>query len=244
MFVDARAMKPEFDAPESARLHSVYGRRDANPAVQARYGPFNPANLFICQQRQREVLALLRKHGLHTLDGQDILDVGCGAGDVLVEFLGYGAAPACLHGVDLLSARLTKARARLPNSALSRADAQSLPYPDDTFSVVLQYTAFSSILDDEVRQNAASEMLRVMKPDGLILWYDFWLNPVNPETRGIKQKEVRHLFPSCRFDFHRTTLAPPVTRVLAKHSLLLCYLLERIPLMCTHYLVAITKRGA
>jgi ubiquinone/menaquinone biosynthesis C-methylase UbiE len=190
------------------------------------------------------VLALLRKHGLHTLDGQDILDVGCGAGDVLVEFLGYGAAPACLHGVDLLSARLTKARARLPNSALSRADAQSLPYPDDTFSVVLQYTAFSSILDDEVRQNAASEMLRVMKPDGLILWYDFWLNPVNPETRGIKQKEVRHLFPSCRFDFHRTTLAPPVTRVLAKHSLLLCYLLERIPLMCTHYLVAITKRGA
>ena len=234
-------MKSEFDAPESARIHSVYGRRDANPAVQARYGPFNPADLFIFQQRQREVLALLRKHGLHTLDGQDILDVGCGAGDVLVEFLGFGAEPACLHGIDLLSGRLAKARARLPRSAFSCADAQSLPYPDSSFNVVLQYTAFSSILDDEVRKNIAAEMLRVLRPNGLILWYDFWLNPVNPETRGIKRTEVRGLFPSCRFDFRRVTLAPPVARSLAKHSLLLCYLLERIPLLRTHHLVAITK---
>jgi len=231
----------DLNASESARIRSVYGRREANPAVQDMYGPFNPGELFSIQQRQREVLSLLRKHGLNPLAGRNILDVGCGTGEVLIEFLGFGAEPTCLHGVDLMHGRLAKARARLPHSSLSCADAQSLPYPDHSFSVVLQYTAFSSILDDRARGNVAAEMLRVLRHDGVILWYDFWLNPGNPETRGIKRREIRRLFPSCRCDFRRVTLAPPVARSLAKHSLLLCYLLERIPLLRTHHLVAITK---
>ena len=41
----------------------------------------------------------------------------------------------------------------------------------------------------------AEEMVRVLrKPDGLIVWYDFWLNPTNKQTRGIRPTEIKKLF--------------------------------------------------
>jgi len=85
-------------------------------------------------------------------------------------------------------------------------------------------------------------MLRVLKPDGLIVWYDFHVNnPKNRDVRGVKKQEIRELFPACQIELRRATLAPPIARTLASYSWLLCYLLERIPLLCTHYLGAIRK---
>ena len=44
----------------------------------------------------------------------------------------------------------------------------------------------------------------------------FWLNPTNPQTRGVRPAEIRQLFPGCSFKFERITLAPPITRRLAR----------------------------
>jgi hypothetical protein len=82
-------------------------------------------------------------------------------------------------------------------------------------------------------------MRRVLKPGGLLLWYDFWLNPLNRQTRGVRPSEIRALFPNCRYTFRRVTLAPPVTRWLAPHSWLSCYLLENLRVFNTHYLAII-----
>ena len=226
---------------ELDRIRRAYAERERRFAGRDTYSLFNPGNLFIVQQRQRAVLSLLRQHGLYPLAGRRILEVGCGKGGVLLQFLSFGAEPACMHGIDLVAERLSEARCWLPHVGISCADGQWLPYPNGSFDLVLQYTVFTSILDNGVKQNVAREMLRVLKPDGLILWYDYWLNPINPDAQGIKPKEIRHLFPSCQFEFHRLTLAPPLTRVLAKYSWLICYLLEKIPLFCTNYLVAIKK---
>jgi hypothetical protein len=85
-------------------------------------------------------------------------------------------------------------------------------------------------------------MLRVVKPRGVILWYDYHVNnPWNPDVRGVKKQEIRHLFPGCRVDLQRLTLAPPLARRLAPYSFLLCCLLEKIPLLCTHYLGVIRR---
>jgi hypothetical protein len=46
----------------------------------------------------------------------------------------------------------------------------------------------------------------------MILRYDFRLNPTNPQTRGIRPKEIKRLFPGCAFEFHKITLAPPLAR--------------------------------
>jgi len=166
---------------------------------------------------------------------------------VLTEYLGFGASPENLFGVDLLFDRLLHAHHRLPGSGFSNADGQSLPYASNTFDLVLQYTAISSILDPGIRRNICADMLRVLrnpdpasgKPGGMILWYDFWLNPVNPQTRGIRPAEIKRLFPNCSYEFHRITLAPPIARRIVPLSWMLALFLENLKIFNTHYLVAI-----
>lgn len=228
-----------------ARLRTEYAERQQRPALSALYSPFNAANLFALQQRQRAVLPLLERHGFNPLDGKAVLELGCGQGGVLLEFLGYGTRPARLHGLDLLPDRLERARSQLPHLPLSCGDGRRLPYPAGTFDLVLQFTAFSSILDDGVKAALAQEMVRVVRPShGLILWYDFWLNPTNPQTRGIRPAEIRRLFPTCRVEFQRITLAPPLARRVAPVSWLLAGLLEKLRLFNTHYLAAIRVENA
>ncbi|MFH1963403.1 MAG: hypothetical protein ABIJ30_11135 [bacterium] len=57
----------------------------------------------------------------------------------------------------------------------------------------------------------------------------------------VEKKKISRLFPDCTFDFHRITIAPPITRLLAPYSWLLCYLLEKLKLLNTHYLIAIWR---
>ncbi len=232
------------------RLRNEYEHRKHRFAESDLYSLFNRANLFIVQQRQREVLAVLKRNGITDLSNLRILDMGCGAGGVLTEHLGFGASPENLMGVDLLFDRLLHAHHILPSSGFANADGQSLPYSSKTFDLVLQYTAISSILDPEIRSNICADMLRVVRspdpasgrPGGMILSYDFWLNPLNPQTRGIRPAEIKRLFPNCHYEFHRITLAPPITRKLAPISWGLCLLLESLKIFNTHYLVAIRPK--
>jgi ubiquinone/menaquinone biosynthesis C-methylase UbiE len=148
-----------------------------------------------------------------------------------------------MHGADLLTDRLANAQLRFPGVRFVLADGQTLPYRNGQFDIVLQYTMFSSILNSTIKVNIARDMLRVVKkPNGLIIWYDFWLNPVNPHTKGIRKAEIKQLFPNCDFTFRRVTLAPPISRKLITLSWGLCELLEKVKLLNSHYLVAIRPK--
>jgi ubiquinone/menaquinone biosynthesis C-methylase UbiE len=222
------------------RLRAEYTDRERRLAGSDIYSVFNPANLFIIQQRQRNVLRLIRQKGFFPLKGKAILEVGCGNGGILQEYLIFGAVPDFLCGCELLPNRARQARKCLPHQVLlSCADGQFLPYPNRQFSLILQYTVFSSILDDEVKATLAREMLRVIQPGGMILWYDFWLNPTNPQTRGIRPAEIRQLFPNCSYEMHKITLAPPLARRIVPLSWGLALLLESMKIFNTHYLAAI-----
>jgi ubiquinone/menaquinone biosynthesis C-methylase UbiE len=221
------------------RLRVEYANREQKFANSVIYSPLDPSNTYYRQQLERHVLRVLNQEGFNPISGFSILDVGCGSGGILLNFLSYGSQPESLHGIDLLSNRLREAKKFLPHLPFVCADGQNLPYPEDSFDIVLQYTALSSILDNRVKKNVAREMLRVLKQSGMILWYDFWLNPTNKQTRGIRPKEIRLLFPRCNFDFHRITLAPPISRRLVPISWGLAFLVEKLSLFNTHYLVAI-----
>jgi len=108
----------------------------------------------------------------------------------------------------------------------------------------LQSTVFSSILDNQLQSQIAREMLRMLKPQGAILWYDFFVdNPKNPSVRGVGARQIRVLFPDCEFTFRRVTLAPPLARALAWHSWLFCEFLASLRILNTHYLVLIRPKG-
>ena len=205
------------------------------------YSLFNQAQLFTIQQRQRAVLKSMRCNGFYPLGEKRILELGCGSGGVLLETIGFGGTARNLHDAELIFDRAQMAHHTLSSLTLTCADGQNLPYSTASFDLSMQFTVLSSILGDEVKVNVAREMLRVTRLGGMILWYDFWLNPTNPQTRGIRPAEIRHLFPNCTYEFHKITLAPPLARCIVPVSWMLALLLEKIKIVNSHYLVAIRK---
>jgi len=94
-----------------------------------------------------------------------------------------------------------------------------------------------------MKKKIAEEMLRVLKADGFILWYDFRMNnPKNPDVKRVKKKEIYELFPNCEIYLKRITLAPPLTRLIAHHSQFVCYILEKLKIFNTYYIGVIKKR--
>ena len=189
------------------------------------------------------MLALLSRYGFADLQSKTILDVGCGTGHWLRDFIKWGARPENVIGIDLLSDRVIRARRLCPPAVhIQCASAAELPFANGTFDLVLQSTVFTSILDFDLKRRVATEMMRVVKPEGFILWYDYHVNnPWNDDVRGLKRKEMNRLFLSCRIELWRITLAPPLARWIAPRCWLLACLLEKIPLLCTHYLGVIRK---
>jgi hypothetical protein len=60
-------------------------------------------------------------------------------------------------------------------------------------------------------------------------------------VRGVKKQEISQLFPGCLIQLQRTTLAPLLLRLLAPYSWLACYILGKVPWLCTHYLGVVRK---
>jgi ubiquinone/menaquinone biosynthesis C-methylase UbiE len=227
-------------ASEEARIRAAYARR---PKQDPRYSFANPTHVFQRQERERSALELLRRHGGMPLLGKSVLEVGWGTGGWLLDFVKWGAEPEDVTGVDLLPDRVALARRRCPQGVtVGCVSGAALPFPGETFDIVLQATMFSSILDPGTRRQVAAEMLRVVRREGFILWYDFHVNnPWNRDVRRVTKAEIGNLFPACRIELRRVTLAAPLARRLVPWSWLASYLLTRIPLLCTHYLGVVRK---
>jgi len=227
---------------ETDRIKQVYEKRKEKVSSQL-YSFFNPAHLFMIQRREWELLNLLKKFEINSLEDKKILDIGCGTGSILRNFIQYGANPENLYGIDLLPDRIETGRKINPNINFSCGDASKLPYQNENFDIVMQFTVFTSILDNRMKKEIAKEMLRVLKADGIIIWYDYFMdNPKNPDVKGVRKKEIYEIFPGCSIHLKKITLAPPITRALAPYSTFICFLLEKLKIVNTHYLGIIQKK--
>ncbi len=102
-----------------------------------------------------------------------VLDIGCGTGRTLHQLA--RAHPAMrLYGVDLSPAYVKIARKRLRDVAeisLAVDNGEALPYADATFDAVTSTYLFHE-LPRNARRNVVREMLRVVKPGGLVVIED------------------------------------------------------------------------
>lgn len=218
---------------EEQRIRAVYaGRTDT-----AKYSWFSSGQQLMLHGAARALLDALRRAGMSQLDKVRVLEIGCGSGHWLRELVQWGVRPDHLAGIDLIAERLGDARARCaPGVSLAAASAAVLPFADGAFDIVLQSTVLTSVLDATVRERIAAEMVRVLRPDGLVLWYDFLVdNPRNRDVRGVDRRELSRLYPGWQLDVRRVTLAPPVARFLAPRLWAVAAALSAIPFLCTHY---------
>jgi SAM-dependent methyltransferase len=228
-------------ADELTRIRAEYDRRRREiPA--GFYALSRPANLFIRHGQERALLAGLDGAGFVPLGERRVLEVGVGDGQWLETFLRFGARMEHLAGIDLDADAIATTRARYPSADLRAGDAAALPWASGSFDVVFQSTVFTSILDEGSRRAVAAEMTRVLRPGGLVVWYDFvYDNPRNHNVRGVKPHEIRALFPGMRAAFQRATLAPPLARWIAPRSWALATVLESARLLNTHCLAVLVK---
>ncbi len=204
------------------------------------YAHLSAAERYIHESRDTAFLALLRNNGITGLSGLRVVEVGCGSGSLLRTLLGHGADAERLTGIDIDAAWVGGAGQSAAGVAVAVADAAALPYRNETFDLAFAFTSLSSMLDAEVRRAAAAEVLRVLRPGGLLVVYDFWINPFNRRTRPVSAAELRRLFADTTVEIERVTLAPPITRALGGNPGL-CHVLERLPALRTHLLATVRK---
>jgi SAM-dependent methyltransferase len=103
-----------------------------------------------------------------------LLDCGCGPGSITLG-LAAAVAPAETIGVDR-SARaieLASARAKeqgIANATFREADVHALPFENETFDAEFAHALLQHLPDP---QRAVDEMVRVLKPGGVIALADF-----------------------------------------------------------------------
>jgi len=207
------------------------------------YSPLHPAAFFMIQRRQREIRRILATAYPDGVENVRLLETGCGNGQWLAEFQTFGFMPDKLAGIELDGKRADFAKLRILGADIRHGNAAELPWKEESFDIVFQSTVFTSVKDPETRKKIASEMKRVCRKDGFILWYDFvYDSPKNPDVSGVGKKEVSSLFAPWKCEFKKVTFAPPLTRAIAPYSVLTADILETLlPFLRTHIIAVIRQ---
>ena len=106
-------------------------------------------------------------------------------------------------------------------------------------------TIFSSILDRGMADNVASEIVRVMRPGGALLWYDVRYDSVsNASVKGVGHARIRNLFPALHGSLRSVTLLPPLARRLGPATGVLYPTLASLPPLRSHLVGLLRKKPA
>jgi ubiquinone/menaquinone biosynthesis C-methylase UbiE len=169
-------------------------------------------------QRHYELVA----HDIATYGAaESILDIGTGPGRLLIE-LSKEFPDAALVGMDISPAMIKQAKKNIKplvcqnNIELHLANANDLPYADETFDLVVSTGSLHHWKDPI---HAFSEMHRITKADGHVLMYDL----VRKIPKAIRQ-EIHSRFGGFRFvllwlhSFEEPFFSPKEMEALGRNS--------------------------
>jgi SAM-dependent methyltransferase len=220
--------------------HRYSRRKKLDPTL---YSPLLPAVMMMSQEKMRAFIRWVNFAKLVPLSEKKLLEIGCGSGADLLFLILLGFRPDNLTGIDLLEDRAYEARKRLPAATnIIIGDALEATLPEEYYDVVTASTVFSSILDDSFQQKLAARMWSLLKAGGGVLLYDFvYNNPRNQDVRGVPHRRIKELFPYGIIHSWRLTLAPPISRCVAKVHPIFYTLFNLMPFLRTHMLSWICK---
>jgi len=122
---------------------------------------------------------------------KDVLEIGCGMG---TDAINFGRAGARYTGVDLTEVSIEMVRRRFEleglNASLKVADAERLPFEDNSFDLVYSHGVLHHTPDT---QRAVNEVRRVLRPGGtamVMLYhknsYNYWINIMTLRRIGVR----------------------------------------------------------
>jgi arsenite methyltransferase len=144
--------------------------------------------------------------GLDLRGDEDVLDIGCGRGAVLIP-AAHRLPRGRATGADIwrLRDQTGNSRAAAERNAMvegvservefAEADARDLPFPPGSFDVVLSNLALSNIRGGDERARALREAVRVLRPGGQMRVVDEGADRYAPVLRdaGCVDVDVRRL---------------------------------------------------
>jgi len=172
------------DAVATVRANRSWWDRDAD-AYHREHGEFlGDADFVWCPERLREQDA----HLLGEVRGRRVLEVGCGAAMCSRWLAGQGAEPVAF---DISAGMLRHARLASERSGVAvplvQADAQFLPFRNNSFDIV--FTAFGAVPFVEDSARVMREVARVLRVGGRWVFATThptrWAFPDDPGPDGL-----------------------------------------------------------
>ncbi|HZY45988.1 MAG TPA: class I SAM-dependent methyltransferase [Anaerolineae bacterium] len=128
--------------------------------------------------------------------GMQVLDVGCGRGEILRHVTKLGARA---YGIDYAEVAVKLSREATKDEAtpigVYRTDAKRLPYPDNMFDRALMFDVVEHLFPWELNASL-SDIYRILKPGGMIVvhtapnrWYDRYAYPFVRFIRRLQGKK-------------------------------------------------------
>ena len=164
-------------------------------------------------------------------DNARVLDVGCGTGSSLLQFIKLGFLPQNLTGVDSGAERIEQARARFPNVEFRCESADRMSIPDSAFDLAFESTLFMMLTSEEIAQRIAREMLRVTRRGGYVMLADWrYAGPRSQDHRAMTSKRIASLFDvgdaTTVVARERGALVPPLGRFLSRRAPSLYFIVQ------------------
>jgi ubiquinone/menaquinone biosynthesis C-methylase UbiE len=192
----------------------------------------NPGYDRLKSEAEARILDLVRASLVNA--GDEILDVGCGDGDLAALSRSAGVE-APWTGLDLLPSRISSATERVPDARFVVGSADAMPFDHRTFQVVCAITLFSSLPSRALEAAVATEIRRVIRPGGWLVWHDLrYGNPSNPAVHGVTTARLHELFEGWRFELRSFTLIPPIARRLGPTTPVTYPILHAVPALRSH----------
>lgn len=205
----------------------------------------NPGNLLMVQERERFLARLLRKSGWASLESLRAFEAGCSTGYNLRMLVQWGGQPRNMAGIDLDPQAVEYCRAHSPEIRVHGGSADAIPEADGAFDLAIAFTLFSSVHDDVTSAGIAREMLRITRPEGLLIVYDMRRrNPGNKSVHPVSESDIRRWFPGCKLRTTSITLAPPLARRAGERASWLYGPLAKLPPLRTHAMYVLRKPAA